>query len=445
MNTTAVGTEKLETADPSELPLRLEWRDPAELADNPANWRRHPRAQLSALKDVLGDVGWAGALLYNEATGRLIDGHARKAVSPDGRVPVLIGSWTEEQEKIILATLDPLAAMAEADQSKLEALLREVQTDSASIAEMLNSLAIEHGIVKDCGEKGLTDPDVVPAPPDQPTTRPGDLWVLGSHRLLCGDAGKAEDLDRLLAGAEIHLVHTDPPYNVRLEPRSNNAVAAGLSSFAARKPRSAARKLRAKDRPLTNDYVSDHEFDRLLHAWFGNLARVLLPGRAFYVWGGYSNCASYPPVLKAHDLYFSQGIVWLKEHPVLSRKDFMGNFELAFYGWKLGAAHQFFGPNNAVDVWSVKKVPPQNMIHLTEKPVALATRAMQYSSRPGEHVLDLFGGSGGTLIGAEATGRKGYLMELDPLYCDVIVQRWEAFTGRKATRQQRRRVNKHEP
>jgi DNA modification methylase len=309
----------------------------------------------------------------------------------------------------------------------------------------LNDLAIEHGILRDCSEKGLTNPDAVPAPPDKAITQPGDLWLLGSHRLLCGDAGKAEEVDRLLAGAEIHLVYTDPPYNVRLEPRSNNAVAAGLSSFAARKPHPAGKKMRAKDRPLTNDYLSDREFDRLLHAWFGNLARDLVPGRAFYVWGGYSNCASYPPVLVAHDLYFSQGIVWVKEHPVLTRKDFMGNFELAFYGWRLGAAHQFFGPNNAVDVWSVKKVPPQNMIHLTEKPVALATWAMQYSSRPGEHVLDLFGGSGGTLIGAEATGRKAYLMELDPLYCDVIVQRWEAFTGRKAARQAPRRVNRREP
>ena len=114
--------------------------------------------------------------------------------------------------------------------------------------------------------------------------------------------------------------------------------------------------------------------------------------------------------------------------------DFMGNHEWCFYGWREGAAHVFLGPNNAVDVWSVKKVNPQNMVHLTEKPVELAVRAIQYSSRPGEHVLDLFGGSGSTLIGAEQTGRKAFLMELDPLYCDVIVQRWEKFTGRKAER-----------
>jgi DNA modification methylase len=194
------------------------------------------------------------------------------------------------------------------------------------------------------------------------------------------------------------------------------------------------KKLRANDRPLANDFVSDEAFDKLLDAWFGNVARVLEPGHAFYVWGGYANCANYPPVLKRTGLYFSQAIIWVKEHSVLTRKDFMGNDEWCFYGWREGAAHVFLGPHNAVDVWSVKKVSPNAMIHLTEKPVGLAVRAMQYSSRAGENVLDLFGGSGSTLIAAEQTGRRAYVMELDTLYADVIVQRWEKFTGRKAER-----------
>jgi DNA modification methylase len=296
------------------------------------------------------------------------------------------------------------------------------------------------------GGEGLTDPDNIPEPPDEAKTKPGDLWILGNHRLLCGDSSKGEDVDRLLDGAEIHLVNTDPPYNVRVEPRSNNAIAAGLSSFAGygnsdpgrdvvrfpEKAQPTHKQLRPKDRPLANDFVSDEEFDRLLQAWFGNIARVLKPGRAFYIWGGYANCGNYPPVLKANGLYFSQAIIWVKEHPVLTRKDFMGNHEWCFYGWREGAGHQFFGPNNAVDVWPIKKVNPQSMIHLTEKPVELASRAMEYSSRPGENVLDLFGGSGSTLIAAEQTGRKAFLMELDPLYCDVIVERWQRFTGREA-------------
>ena len=114
----------------------------------------------------------------------------------------------------------------------------------------------------------------------------------------------------------------------------------------------------------------------------------------------------------------------------------MGAFELAFYGWREGAGHPYFGPKNATDLWHVKKVNPQSMIHLTEKPVELALRAMQYSSRRGENVLDLFGGSGSTLIAAEQSGRRAFLMELDPLYCDVIVTRWEQFTGKKAELEQ---------
>jgi len=302
------------------------------------------------------------------------------------------------------------------------------------------------------GNAGLTDPDEVPSPPDEATTRPGDLWILGKHRLLFGDSSSATDLDRLLDGEVIHLVNTDPPYNVKVEPRSNNAIAAGNSSFSkqagkpqthhqkldlARHPEKAkptGSKMRAKDRPLANDFVTDDAFDALLLAWFGNAARVLKPGGSFYIWGGYANLGNYPGPLDACGLYFSQGIVWDKQHPVLTRKDYMGAFEICFYGWKEGAGHNFYGPNNATDLWHVKKVNPQSMVHLTEKPVELAARAIEYSSKPGENVLDLFGGSGSTMIACEQQGRRGFLVELDPLYCDVIVQRWEAFTGQKAER-----------
>ena len=304
--------------------------------------------------------------------------------------------------------------------------------------------------------QGLTDPDDIPEPPDEATTKAGDLLILGEHRLLCGDSSSASDVDRLLNGQTIHLVNTDPPYNVKVEPRSNNAIAAGNSSFpmsakgghgdrglhhhqsfdVARQGAKHAthKKLRPKDRPLANDFVSDEQFDQMLHAWFGNIARVLAPGRGFYIWGGYANVGNYPPVLKACGLYFSQSIIWDKQHPVLTRKDYMGAHEWCFYGWREGAAHVFLGPNNVPDLWHVKKVNPQSMIHLTEKPVELAIRAIQYSSRVGENVLDLFGGSGSTLIAAEQTGRRAFLMELDPLYCDVICQRWEKFTGKKSER-----------
>ena len=138
--------------------------------------------------------------------------------------------------------------------------------------------------------------------------------------------------------------------------------------------------------------------------------------------------------MKAAGLYFSQAIVWDKEHPVLTRKDLMGAHEWSLYGWKEGAAHRFFGPPNATDLWHVKKVTPNAMVHLTEKPVELARRAIEYSSLPGEVVLDPLAGSGSTLIACEQTGRRACLMEIDPLYCDVVLERWRAFTGQEATR-----------
>jgi DNA modification methylase len=426
-----------------------------ELLPNPKNWRTHPLAQQDALKGLLAELGYCDALLGRElATGQLqlIDGHLRCETTPDMEVPVLVLDVTEEEADKLLLTLDPLASLAEANRDALTALLASVETDSAAVQALLTDLAAgEITPFLDPGEKaGLTDPDEIPEPPDEPVTQLGDLWLLGQNRLLCGDSSKAEDVNRLLDGARIQLINMDPPYNVQVEPRSNNAIAAGLSSFqgtthhqgldVARHPEKAqpaSKKLRPKDRPLTNDFLSDEEFNGRLEEWFGHVARVLEPGGSFYIWAGFANLGNYPPVLKACGLYFSQAIVWNKMHPVLTRKDFMGCFELAFYGWREGAGHKFYGPNNALDLWEVKKVNPQNMVHLTEKPVELATRALQYSSRPGDNVLDLFGGSGSTLIAAEQTGRPAFLMEVDPLYCDVILQRWSNFTGHKPVLQAR--------
>jgi DNA modification methylase len=412
---------------------------------------RNPRLNDSAVDAVAASIkefGFRQPIVVDEH-GVIIVGHTRyKAALKLGleAVPVHVATGlTSAQIKAYRIADNQTASLSSWNDELLPMELMQLQQMDFDMSLTGFSADDLMRLLETPGTEGLTDPDDIPKPPDEAKTKPGDLWILGNHRLLCGDSSKTEDVDRLLDGAEIHLVNTDPPYNVRVEPRSNNAIAAGLSSFAGygnsdpgrdvvrfpEKAQPTHKQLRPKDRPLANDFVSDEEFDRLLQAWFGNIARVLKLGRAFYIWGGYANCGNYPPVLKANGLYFSQAIIWVKEHPVLTRKDFMGNHEWSFYGWREGAAHQFFGPNNAVDVWSIKKVNPQSMIHLTEKPVELASRAMEYSSRPGENVLDLFGGSGSTLIAAEQTGRKAFLMELDPLYCDVIVERWQRFTGRE--------------
>jgi len=416
-------------------------------------YEQNPRLNDQAVEAVMASLREFGFRqpIVVDVDGVIICGHTRyKAAQRLGleKVPVHVATdLTPAQIKAYRIADNQTASLAEWNYDLLPIELADLQGMDFDLG-LLGFDQDELAKLLDPGvQEGLCDPDEVPAPPDEAITQPGDLWLLGEHRLLCGDSSKAEDVDRLLDGQRIHLVNTDPPYNVKVEPRSNNAIAAGLSSFQGtthhqkldverhpEKAKPTGKKLRAKDRPLANDFVTDQEFDALLDAWFGNIARVLVPGRGFYIWGGYANCANYPPFLKKHELYFSQALIWVKEHPVLTRKDFMGNHEWCFYGWREGAAHVYLGPNNATDVWSVKKVNPQSMVHLTEKPVELAVRATQYSSRVGENVLDLFGGSGSTLIAAEQTGRKAFLMELDPLYCDVIVQRFEKFTGRKAER-----------
>jgi len=414
------------------------------LRPHPKNWRLHPRTQKSALRGILEEVGYASALLAREAEDgslELIDGHLRAETTPDQEVPVLVLDVTKEEAEKLLASMDPIGALAGKDEEILRNLLQGIEAETEGLKTLFE------GLVPAERKGGRSDPDALPEPPAEARTRPGDLYLLGEHRLLCGDSGSETDVDRLLAGAPIHLVNMDPPYNVRVEPRSNNAIAAAArerthhqSLDFARHPEKAqpTGPMRPKDRPLENDFLPEEEFARLLLRWFGNAARVLVPGRSFYIWGGYANLANYPQALKASGLYFSQAVIWVKEHPVMTRKDFMGNHEWCMHGWKEGAAHYFHPTiHNATDVWTVKKVSPQKMVHLTEKPVELALRAMEYSSRKGENVLDLFGGSGSTLIAAEQAGRKAFLMELDALYCDVIVARWEEFTGRKAERESR--------
>ncbi len=422
-------------------------------------YEANPRINDDAVDAVaasLKEFGFRQPIVV-DADGVIIVGHTRWKSAKKlclSKVPVHVATdLTPEQIRAYRIADNKTGELAEWDMDLLPIELKDLQQaeydlsplgfDEDELAKLLDGDLAE----------GLTDPDAVPEPPDDPVTQPGDLWVLGNHRLLCGDSSSEADVDQLLDGASIDLVNTDPPYNVKVEPRSNNAIAAGNSSFAAtpssktakhhqkfdlarhpEKANATHNKMRAKDRPLENDFVTDEAFDEMLLAWFGNIARVLKPGGSFYIWGGYANLGNYPAPLKACELYFSQGIVWDKQHPVLTRKDFMGAFEICFYGWREGAGHKFFGPTNVTDLWHVKKVNPQSMVHLTEKPVELAVKAIQYSSRPGEHVLDLFGGSGSTLIGCEQTDRHAYLMEIDPAYCDVIIQRWEEFTGRKAER-----------
>jgi DNA modification methylase len=440
------------------MTMLVELRPIDSIKPYPQNPRQNDAA-VDVVADSIKRFGWRQPVV-TDADGVIVVGHTRYKAALKLQLPMIpvhvAADLTPEQAKAYRLIDNQSATLSAWDYALLPAELHgleEMNFDISTLGFDEEELA---RLLSGDVTGGLADPDAVPAPPDSATTQRGDTWILGDHRLVCGDAASAADVDRLLDGATIHMVNSDPPYGVAVESRSNNSFVTGGTNFhpvvqeGRKKKRETevkptTQKLRPKDRPLINDNVTEEQFAALLDSWFSNFARVLVPGGTFFLWGGYSNLSSYPSALKQHGLYFSQAIVWNKLAPVLSRKDFLGAFELCFYGWKEGAGHKFYGPNNVPDIWEVKKVSSQESIHLTQKPVELATRAITYSSLKGQTVLDLFGGSGSTLIAAEQTGRRAFVMEIDGLYCDTIVQRWEQFTGKKAKRLKGKAVTKNTP
>jgi DNA modification methylase len=426
----------------------------------PYNPRKISKHQLDALGRAMKEFGDLSGIVVNLRTKTLIGGHQRlkhfdpewkivKGPSPDARGTVNAGhietpfgpwvyrevDWPVEKEK--LANIAANQHGGEFDQDLLGKLLADLQASGAELA--LTGFA-DNQIERMLLQQRLADADApAPEPPDDPVTKKGDLITLGRHRLLCGDSSKESDLRILLDSRVMDLVNTDPPYNVKVEPSGASAKhdpGASKRSWRATQTKGAANpgKQRPKDRALANDFMTEDAFEEILLAWFMNLGRALKPGGSCYIWGGFSNTENYRVAMRMAGLYFSQSIIWNKGYGVITRKDFMTQHEWCFYGWKEGAGHQFYGPNNLTDVWDVKKVHNASMVHLTEKPVELARIALLCSSQKGEAVLDLFGGSGSTLMACEDMERDAFLMELDEAYCDVIVERWEKFTGRKATR-----------
>jgi DNA modification methylase len=429
------------------------------------NPRVMPEAEAAALQTSIARFGELQPIVFNKRTKTIVGGHQRvsaRAAMKRKTALVMVVDLDENDEKAANLALNKIHG--DWDFPKLQQLLDELGSINSDLPAIAGFTEQELRSIEQSGNLlGLrisdarksqqeidaaaneVDQDEIPLPPDAPTTRRGDIWQLGDHRLMCGDSSVEADLDLLLDGAIVHLANIDPPYNVKMEPRSNNAIASSMRGAKTShhqkldvmrhpsKSKGTTKQMRAKDRALVNDFISDGDFENLLARWFANFARVLKPGRAFYLWGGYSNISNYPQAMKAAGLFFSQALIWVKGHPVLTRKDFLGDHEWCFYGWREGAAHQFFGPNNIADVWVVKKLPPQKMIHLCERPVDLYARAIMYSSKKGENVLDMFGGSGCTIIACEHLGRHGFSLEIDPAYCDVILARWQALTGNFAT------------
>lgn len=383
---------------------------PDQLLANPLNWRRHPTAQHEALEGMLRAVGWVQRIIVNRRTGHVVDGHLRVEVALRRReptVPVLYVDLTDQEERIVLAAIDPIGGLAETDQDGLDALLSGIKTGDAALDAFLDTLRTSEAPEV---EEGLTEDDDAPDLQPDPVTKPGELWILGSHRLLCGDSTSIDDVRRLADGRVADLWLTDPPYNVAYEGGTKERLT------------------------IKNDAMADEQFRQFLRDACTAADAVMRPGAVFYVWHADSEGYNFRGALRDAGWQVRQCLIWRKNSLVMGRQDYHWQHEPCLYGWKGGAGHLWVSDRKQTTVLDFDR-PSRNAVHPTMKPVALIAYLMLNNTEPRDLVLDSFAGSGTTAIAAQKHGRQALLMELDPHYCDVIVRRWQAFTGKAATRE----------
>ncbi|MDQ7831363.1 MAG: DNA modification methylase [Desulfovibrionaceae bacterium] len=345
-----------------------------------------------------------------KSDGTVVDGHLRlKAARKLGltEVPVaLADELTDVQVKAFRLLANRSANWAAWDEDLLALELEELQAMAFDVSLTGFDLGEIDSLLAKPTTEGLTDPDEVPETPEEPVSKPGDVWILGRHRLMCGDSTSANDVDRLLTGVRPHLMVTDPPYGVEYDPAWRNDALSG-------------QKTKRTGAVLNDDRADWRE------AW------ALFPGDVAYVWHGALHAATVTESLVACGFGIRSQIIWAKERLVLSRGHYHWMHEPCWYAVK-GKAH-WSGDRKQVTVWNIaSKGQDADTIHGTQKPVECMKRPMENNSSPGQAVYEPFSGSGTTIIAAEITGRACLAMELNPAYVDVAVKRWEDFTGEKA-------------
>lgn len=380
----------------------------SDLQANPRNWRRHPTEQQEALRGILAEVGYADALLARETKSGLvlIDGHLRAETTPDEVVPVLVLDVSEKEADKLLAVLDPLAAMAEADATRLDELRRDIEIGNGALQKMLDDLVASAGLRE---SKEIVE-DEVPDPPADPVTKLGDLWLLGEHRLLCGDSTKPEDVAKLLDGRQPFVMVTDPPYGVEYDP-----------------------KWRGSNGRL-GTIANDERFD-----WTD--AYQLFPGHVAYVWHAAKFVADLAVNLRDAGFEVRSQLIWRKPQHVISRCHYHWQHEACWYAVRKGGSAKWCGGRKQNTIWDIQHLVRRTeegenawTNHSTQKPVECMARPIRNHGSKDDDVFDPFVGSGSTISAAEQLGRRCYAIELNPAYCDVVVERWEKLTGKKARR-----------
>lgn len=421
-----------------------------ELKPHPKNPRVHPDSAIDKLVRSIKEFGWTNPILVSK-DGYILAGHARlKAAEKAGiqEVPVIYLELEGAKAEAYLIADNRLQDETDWDLPKLKDLLQELDTgefdleltgfDMGEIEDLMTQFHVPEEIIE----------DEVPEPPEEPITKPGDLWILGKHRLLCGDSTKAKDVERLMNGEKADMVFTDPPYNVNYGDKASM-----LEEY---------QKGHSNVNSIKNDNMDNDDFLRFLTSAFKNIYSALCPGGPFYICHAETTGLEFRKAVINSGLLLKQCLIWVKNSLVLGRQDYQWIHEPILYGWKPGAAHKWYGGFNKTTVIedrpNLRKMKKEELIkfaeellegkhhttviredkptksveHPTMKPVKLVGYLINNSSKIGDKVLDIFGGSGSTLIAAEQLDRACYIMELEPAYCDVIVQRWENFTGQKA-------------
>jgi len=373
-----------------------------DLLANEKNWRIHGKSQQDALSAVLGNVGWVAQIIVNKRSDpswgnkqgieTVVDGHLRVELAlsqgEDTEVPVTYVDLSEQEEGLILASFDPIAAMAAADREQLGELLKGIESEDAAIKQMLESIAQENKIPFGIKE-GLTDDDEIPEEVE-PTCKTGDLWQLGNHWLLCGDATKREDVERLMQGEKAGLLLTDPPYNVGLEYTE-----------------------------ATNDRREDYE--GWTRVWFGLASQIAM--KSIITPG----CINLGLWLRLFEPYHVG--VWYKGMGATTH-----GRVTKYWSWEPLMFHGDQWPRiRHIDLF---EYPGWGTMidHPCPKPIGLWCDLIENYTETKALVLDLFGGSGTTLIACEKLGRKCRMLEIDPHYNDVIIQRWQNYTGKQAVK-----------
>ena len=407
------------------------------------NARTHSARQIDQLVASIKEFGFTNPILIDQTNG-VIAGYGRALAGAKAgmtTVPaVRLTGLTETQKKALVIADNRLAENAGWNAELLASELQAIGATGFDLSIMgFKPSEIEKYLTP---KTGNTDEDAAPATPLNPITARGDVWLLGPHRLSCGDSTAAVDVGVLMAGKKADLVWTDPPYNIAYGDTMKD-------------------KQRGNDRTILNDDMGDREFKEFLLAVFKNYFQVMKDGAVIYVAHAETERVNFSQTFKDSGLKLAQVLIWVKQSGTLSRQDYNWRHEPILYGWKEGAKHYFAGDftkttviDDDLDLGKMSKDqlvqlaetlmrsikttaiqhdrPTKSDLHPTMKPVALVREMIESSCTEGQTVLDLFGGSGSTLIACETAGRACYTMELDEKYCDVIIRRWQEFTGQHA-------------